>query len=253
MSQAEKYAPWIKWGLVLVAIGLLAPFLLLVLKGVVALVAAILISVAAIELAPAVSMWLSVQSLKIFTSVVRKNPVEARRKLEGKKADQIQKADAAIAKFNGKVQSYENSIEALCNRSPKDAVKFQKHLAAMKEMLRLKYLALANSRTALEQFKHETITVQMIWDASKAAESVEEASGLLGAGDVYDRIAAEESVRAADEAMANSFALLDHALKTQSVDDLSGLQKALPMVERVDPVVEIPALVGHAKTPQRLS
>lgn len=218
MAQTQlspKLATFLKWTAGLGVAAILAPVLVLAVKGVVSAIIALALGTLAIKFAPAFGTIASNYAMKLLRWDARKNPIETRWNIYKENVENAKKYEGELLEFNGGVEQYESQVADMVAKYPKEAFKYQKHLEAMKVLRDKRYNALAKTVKKLEEYKEETIKLSTIWDMSQHAKNMEAKAGLISEKDAILQIREFEANSSVFQAMSDSFAQVDHLMRTE--------------------------------------
>lgn len=217
-AKSPGFAKFIAWGLGLGAALVIAPVVFMIVKGILGIGLAVAAGWFMIKMAPAFSTWATNLSLKLVRWEARVNPIETRMNVAMERDAQIAQAEKDIKSFNGAIKTYANQVEEVRKRYPEEAPKFEAHLRAMEKLLDRRYTALEKAKLELIGYVSATEKASFIWDMTKASENISNSAAKLSEKDAIHRIKSDEALKSVDASMANSFAELDHALRTE-IDD----------------------------------
>jgi hypothetical protein len=204
------FAKVIQWGLGLVAcvaIGLIAG---LIIKGVLAIAAAVLIGIPVVKLAPWVSIKMSNLALKLIKYEARQNPVETRQRISMERWARFREEEKKLIDARTQVRAVEGRLSELGRQYPKDAARFQAQMAANNMVLNSRTVKLRETRVALEQYDEKTKRVAAIYEMSMALMEVTKITQRDAEKDALRKIQDDEAIKAVDEAAARVFAEIEH-------------------------------------------
>lgn len=166
-----------------------------------------------IQITPWLSRVVSNGVLKMIKFEARRNPVETRQRIASER-----RAEIEAAKVDAKATSTANSqygakVATLTSRYPAEARKFQDHLAALQTIEKGKYTAIRQAEAAMVEFDATTDKVQAIWEVTALARQAGRSAGSTAEKEALRKIEEDETIRAADDAMAQSFAELTAAVQ----------------------------------------
>lgn len=217
MAQIEhpKLTTALKWGLGFVAAVVISPFVFMAVKGIVGLGIALAVGTAIIHFAPTVSAMLANQSMKLLRWDARKNPIDTRWNLYDANVKDVDAKEEEIRAFSSEVEKYANTVAQFAKENPEEAPRFQKHLQSMQTLRERRYAALTVLRAQLDAYKKETKKLSAIWDMSQASKNMDNKAGLISEKNAIMQIRELEANSSVASAMAQSFADLDHLLRTE--------------------------------------
>lgn len=209
----------VKWGLILGAAYAVSHIVLSIIAGMVGIAVAAGIYMFCVAAAPLISLKISNLIMRWFIAEVRANPVEARMKVFAEKSAELGKGSDALEEFNKAVRQYAMEIQDVVKNYPDEAQKYLDHQARMVQMLDLRYKGWQKAKQALIDYDKMTDKVRVIWKATLASDRMSKAAGIMATESAWNKIINDESIRVAEEGMANSFADLDHMLRMESLED----------------------------------
>lgn len=223
-ERGKKISTFLKYGTV-VAVGFAASFIVvqaaLGLIGLAVIIGGVYIASA---LAPVVSLKLANFAMGRFIEEVWKNPVLTRRNVEREMLERIQLEEQDLLSQNSAVKTFEGKVENLTKKFPEDAAKFQGQLRVFKELLDQQYKDLDSSRLRLARYQAQTERVEAIWDVAETGNQLARMQKNRQQRDALLRIASDESVKAADAALAESQARLDHNRRLRNSENFLSLE-----------------------------
>lgn len=217
--RGQKLNGFLKWGLLLAGAYAISHIILGIIAGIVGVAVAVGLYTLCVALAPLVSLKISNFVMKRFIAEVRANPVEARMKVFAEKSAELGKGSDALEEFNKAVRQYAMEIQDVVKNYPDEAQKYLDHQARMVQMLDLRYKGWQKAKQALIDYDKMTDKVRVIWKATLASDRMSKAAGIMATESAWNKIINDESIRVAEEGMANSFADLDHMLRMEKIED----------------------------------
>lgn len=217
--RGQKLNGFLKWGLLLGGAWAISHVILGIIAGIAGIAAAVGLYTLCVALAPLVSLKISNFVMRRFIAEVRANPVEARMKVFAEKSAELGKGSDALEEFNKAVRQYAMEIQDVVKNYPDEAQKYLDHQARMVQMLDLRYKGWQKAKQALIDYDKMTDKVRVIWKATLASDRMSKAAGIMATESAWNKIINDESIRVAEEGMANSFADLDHMLRMESIED----------------------------------
>jgi hypothetical protein len=136
-------------------------------------------------------------------------------------------------------------VDSLTTKFPQEAAKFKGHLAALKTLEARKYAAIRQAERAMVEFDATTEKVAAIWEVTALARAASKSAGQSAEAEAMRKIQEDETVKAADDAMALSFAELTAAI--QLSPDYEAPLKNMGAIEEV--VQSLPAPAPQAGYP----
>lgn len=235
--RGTKISNVVKWGLLLGTAYVAGHVILTAIAGIIGIAVAIGLYSAIVMAAPLVSLKFSNFVMRRFIDEVRKNPVESRMKVFVEMQQRLQDGAVQLQTFNGSVTQFGAKVEGLKKKYPQDAIKFQQQYDAMVKMLNLRYAGWEKASKALIEYDAMTDRVRAIWEVTQASDQMSKAARRMGIEDAYSKIINDESIRVAEEGMANSFAALDHALRMESIEAAQAQPATAALANDASPVL----------------
>ena len=217
--RGQKLNGFLKWGMILGAAWAVSHVILSIIAGIIGVAVAVAAYAFCVAVAPLVSLKISNFVMKRFIAEIRANPVEARMKVFAQKQNELKAGADALEEFNRAVRQYASEVSELIRNYPDEAKKYQDHYDAMVKMLNLRYAGWKKAEAALQAYDKMTDKVRAIWKATLASDRMNKAAGIMATETAWNKIINDESIRVAEEGIANSFADLDHMLRMESMDD----------------------------------
>lgn len=233
--RGQKLNGFLKWGLLLAGAYAISHVILGIIAGIVGLAVAVVTYMFCVAMVPLVSLKISNFVMKRFIAEIRANPVEARTKVFMQKQEELKAGAQALEEFNRAVEQYSREIQELIRNYPEEAQKYKDHYAAMVKVLDLRYTGWSRAKMALEEYDKMTNKVRAIWKATLASDRMNKAAGIMATETAWNKIINDESIRVAEEGMANSFADLDHMLRMESMEDISSKPSVAALANNPSP------------------
>ncbi len=218
-------------------------------SSVVAIAAGAGILWAGLKLMPVVSRVVSNFVLKLIKWEARRNPVETRQRIASERLAKIAVAKKDAQQTSAANGTYASKVERLAQKYPAEAKKFEAHLAALRTLEERKYTAIRRAEASMVEFDVITEKVEAIWEVTALARQASRSAGSEAERDALRRIEEDETIRAADDAMAQSFAELTAAV--QLSPDYEAPEKNLGMAQVVQPALAAPVDNGEYLPAQR--
>ncbi|CAE6963169.1 hypothetical protein [Paraburkholderia domus] len=210
-SETARRAKAAKWIVIATGVAIGAPAALLLLKGLIALVAAGLVGLAAIYLGPVVEMKLRNARVKMVVQEAQTNPVET---LINQLADKRQSAGEfadRITAFRTEVKSFEVKVSLFKKQYPDDAPRFDAQLATMQQLLHFREDRYRQVTAELNNFSHAIDRARAMWDMSQAAQRMNKVAGQQ-AGDAFEQIKTDASIDSVMRSVNTAFSQMETAL-----------------------------------------
>lgn len=226
-AKSKKATTILSWVIGFAVCLFVAPFILAAIGGLIGLIVAGAIGLAAIRLAPWFSMKLSNTVMKLIMKEAYENPIPTlKNEFLARTEDLRQQRDEA-EKFNESVYSYEGQLAEMRRTHPEDVEMFQQHLDAMKELRDEEFEALAEAHMALQKFEKEIGRAEIIWKMTQAANNLSSKAARLSQKDAIRKISTDTALNSVRDSMSASFSKLDsiRRMKKQKEDNGGFFQK----------------------------
>lgn len=218
-QKRAKYKTWFNVGLVALAALIVSPIIFLVVKGMLGLIVAVVIGLAAVNLAPLVSMKLANWKVKGIVSEAKENPIETMVNLlvEKRKAFDVFRVSVETAVAASK--TFETKCRQFAQQYPHRAAEFNNQLHAMKTLVERKKQALTAAQAMLVDGDNKLTEMRAYWDMSQAAQAANKAAG-MDIGDAYAQLKSDTAVDSVFESLNQAFAELEVAAALDGVPAL---------------------------------
>ena len=205
----------LKWGLGLVVVGLLSDFIISAVVGAAGLLLAIAVGSVVIAGWPFFSAKLATFFLKMLRMDAAANPIPTMLDIWRDRGGRIEEAERQLKEFSGAIRSYEQDLVSLAQNYPEEAPRFQEHLQAMKLLRDKRYSAISVAKQDLAKYKDGISRAEAIWAMSQASNKLSKHAGKISGREAVAQIRSDAAIRAVEESMAQSFADLDHLIRTE--------------------------------------
>ena len=221
----------------------LAPVIWLGVSGLIGLIVAGVIALVTMAAAPWFSLKISNFFMDRFIEEVWESPVLTRRNREIEQQQAIEKDERDVMNLNASVLTFQRKVKGLKIQFPDEAADFADQEQGLLEILAGRYEALQNAKDSLERYKAATVKVQAKWEVALSATAAQRLAGSSAKRNALQQIADDESIKAADAAMDQAFAGLDHMrrLKTDGSVRLE-VKPTVKLIQNSEGVFEIPLL-----------
>jgi Tfp pilus assembly protein FimV len=231
MNEIEtKRQKYYKWGQIAVigVLGLIAsPIVFLAIKGIIGLMVAATLGLAAITFAPYISMKFANWKVAAIVAEAKENPIETMEKLLIAKKQAYREFYTQVETAVTACKQFESKTKQFAIQYPTRAPEFQKQLDQMKQLVEAKKVSLKRAQGMLEEGDRKLVEMKAYWDMSQAAQAANKAAG-MNTGDLYDELKASTAVDAVFESMNRAFAELEVATSM-----------SMPMIENSpQPIIE---------------
>jgi hypothetical protein len=231
----KKKAALIKWGIIAAGVAVAAPAALLLLQGLVALITAAVIGLAAIYFAPVVAMKFANQKVKMMMSEAQTNPIETLYNQLAEKQEAASKYQKSITDFRTEVKNFEDKMQAFAKQYPDDATRFQAQLDTMHKLLAFREERYRQVKAELANFSSAIDRAKAMWDMSQAAQKMNAIAGKQS-GDTFAQIKTDAAIDSVMRSVNKAFSEMETSLQ----DSPEVQQAQAAAVERV-PVQQLPS------------
>lgn len=213
-DRKEILATRFKWAIAGLACVVVAPFVFLLVQGIVGLAVAALCGATAIAAAPVVAMKLANWKLKGLKAEARQNPIESRQYLGLKARERIRQAEEELTALATEVRNFADMVAELRRSQPDDALAFEDQLQGLEKLLLARRNGLAQARQRADEFDAATQRASRKWKVAQAAIRMQKLSGSQQ-DDAMNKLLAEESLDAVQGAMNRALSDLDTLLAAE--------------------------------------
>lgn len=249
-QKKQKFGNWVKLGALAVVGFLVAPFIMLTIKGLIGLGVAAAVGFTMVQLVPwfalKVANWKyrlidaeKVAHVKAVVGAASENPIEtltnlllAKKKAFGEFKSAVERAVTARSNFKTKVAKFKE-------RYPHRAAEFEAQLERMTDLVERKKRALGEAQKSLEDGDMKLEEMKAYYEMSKDAIEANRAAG-MDTGDAFEKLKADTACDAVFESMNMAFAQLEVAAALD-VDEDDKPAQATAQLGHTEPVVlEVP-------------
>lgn len=213
-DKKQILATRIKWAVAALACIVVAPFVFLLVQGIVGLAIAALCGAAIIAAAPVVAMKLANWKLKGLKAEARQNPIESRQNIALQARDRIRQAESELSGLATEVRNFADLVADLRRQQPDDALEFEDQLAGLQKLLEARRQGLSEARQRANEFDAATQRAARRWKVAQAAIRMQKLSGSQQ-DDAMNKLLAEESLDAVQGAMNRALSELDTLLAAE--------------------------------------
>lgn len=227
MDQKMKYARAARWAVLGLGVAVAAPLVTMLVKGLVGLIIAGVLGLAAITFAPLIGNQFAVWKIKGIKAMARANPVETLQTVYAEKKKALSEFLIRIQTFSADVANFSDKVAQFQISYPADAATFVQHLNKMVQLLDLRKAEYAKAQSALAAFDGEIDKADSIWKMGQAAAAVSKSAG-FDSDELYAKIKSETAIEQVQLSLNRAFAQLDTALLEQESDQRLKLSPATP-------------------------
>ena len=142
----KKLSRWVSVGIAAVAIAILAPAIIALVKGLVGIALAGLVGLAIVNFAPVISIKFATWKIKAIVSDAKANPIETMIDVANQRADKLNEAKQRIAELSAAVKNFADKVVGFKKTWPNEAAAFD--------------MAVANATQVLEKWKNDFTVAQ---------------------------------------------------------------------------------------------
>jgi len=194
-----------------VAAFFVAPFVFIVIKGLIGMVVAAAVGGAMIFFTPVVARMAANWRLKAIKAEAARNPIETLQNDYGKRQEGLRNFAGRISDFATAVGSFEDKLGEFKRDHPEDAPKFDEQLRKMKLVLENRKAKFKEAQTELAAYDKEIKRANDIWQMGQAAAAMTSAAGMTE-DDFLQKISTETALDSVQKSMNRAFADLEVSL-----------------------------------------
>ena len=221
-----------KYGAVLVAGFLVAPYIWVAIGGIIGLIVAVGVILVAWMLRPVAFSFAANMRLKLIKAEAAKNPVETLQNDLKDKAQALANRKDAIETLNSQIRTFSDKVDEIKASYGPDAAGYQKlsrDLADLRRVYAHRCEKWKEAREQLKLYEEEIKRANMIWEAAQAAAAARETSGLTE-DEFFAKLRTETAFEAIKKSYNDALASLDTALlegpSTASISIPNGAAKS---------------------------
>jgi len=151
----KKFAGFVKIAIGAVAIALLAPAIMLLVKGIIGIAMAGLVSLVIVNGAPVISMKLANWKIKEIVAEAKANPIETMINVYHDRADRLVEAKQRIGDLSASVKNFSDKVVDFKKTWPNEAAAFDAAVANALQVLEKWKKDYRTANAALEQYQLE--------------------------------------------------------------------------------------------------
>jgi len=194
-----------------VAAFFVAPFVFIVIKGLIGMVIAAVVGGSIIFFTPVVARVFANWRLKAIKAEAARNPIETLQNDYGKRQQGLRNFANRISDFATAVGSFEDKLDDFKRDHPEDAPKFDEQLRKMKLILDNRKAKFKEAQTELTAYDKEIKRANDIWEMGQAAAAMTSAAGMTE-DDFLQKISTETALDSVQKSMNRAFADLEVSL-----------------------------------------
>lgn len=236
-QKRKRIEMMVKLGVALVVSFFVAPFIFVAIKGALGLLAAGVIGIVAINVAP----WLGAKAanlrLKAIKHEAATNPIETLQNELKARMEALSRFREAIESSIASVNSYATKLEGFKKQYPADAAKFDEQHAQARAHLEIKKQKYKTAKANLVLFEGEIEKANAIWQLALAAADMNKATG-VNEDDFFAKIQVETALDSVQKSIGTAFADLELSVLDEGVKSLPApkVQAALPPTQSREPL-----------------
>lgn len=203
-----------KYGALLVAGFLVAPYIWVAIGGLIGLIVAVGVILAAWMVRPVMFSFAANMRLKLIKAEAAKNPVETLQNDLKDKAQALSDRKDAIEKLNSQIRTFGDKVDEIrASYGAEDAgyLKLSRDLVDLRRVYAHRCEKWKEAREQLKLYEEEIKRANMIWEAAQAAAAARETSGLTE-DEFYAKLRAETAFDAIQKSYNDALASLDTAM-----------------------------------------
>ncbi len=203
-----------KYGALLVAGFLVAPFVWVAIGGLIGLIVAALVILAAWMLRPVAFSFAANMRLKLIKSEAARNPVETLQNDFKDKTEALGKRREAIETLNSQIRTFSDKVDEIESRYGAEDAGYQKlsrDLADLRRVYAHRCEKWKEARDQLKLYEEEIQRANMIWEAAQAAAAARETSGLTE-DEFFAKLRTETAFESIQKSYNDALASLDTAM-----------------------------------------
>lgn len=209
-----KLAKWLKIGIAVAFCVAISPIMVLAIQGLVGLIVALGIGLAAINLAPWFSIKMATWTLKLIKKDAAENPVETRQQIEQEAKVNLSKFLDEIQVFEANLSSFRKQVKDIVTKYPEKTETYKTQLAQLEQLLKTRKAMWQNARDNLKAYEEETVEISDLWDMANSAVTMNKMAGKLGEDPMR-----ELRTRVANNAVHNKMNLAMAQLSTSLMEE----------------------------------
>ncbi len=203
-----------KYGALLVAGFLVAPYIWVAIGGLIGLIVALGVILAAWMVRPVVFSFAANMRLKLIKAEAAKNPVETLQNDLKDKAQALGKRKEAIETLNSQIRTFSDKVDdikATYGAEDSGYQKLSRDLVDLRRVYTNRCEKWKEAREQLKLYEEEIKRANMIWEAAQAAAAARETSGLTE-DEFYAKLRAETAFESIRKSYNDALASLDTAM-----------------------------------------
>ncbi|MFM0157129.1 hypothetical protein [Paraburkholderia sediminicola] len=201
----------IKWSIIGLCIAIGAPLAILLVKGLVGLILAAVIGLAAINFGPVLAMKFANQKVKMFVNEAKSNPIETLYNELAEKQEGAERFKKSITDFRTEVKNFEDKTAQFKKQYPEDADRFETQLATMKKLLAFREGRYKQVQDELRRFSDAIDRAKALWDMSQSAQRMNKIAGMQSS-DTFAQIKTDAALDSVMNSVNKAFSEMETSL-----------------------------------------
>lgn len=211
-SKRQQRIEWLVKAALLGVIGfVVSPMIFIAIKGLVGLLIAAVVGLAAINATPFVAARLANWRLQSIKHEAIANPVETLQNDFIERHRSLENFKNSISVFHAEVMNFQDKLDDFKKQYPNEADKFESQLVKMKQLLVLRTRNLKDALQSLEHYSLEIKKADAIWQMGMAAAKMNKAAG-VNEEDFYAKLRVETALDSVQKNLNSAFAELETSL-----------------------------------------
>ena len=229
-----SYDKWFKFGIIGVVVGLVSPFIFMMVQGIAGLIVAGFLGLLAVNLAPVLSMKLANWKVKGIVSEARENPIETLTNLLLEKREAFRKFTEAVINQVSSLKTFERKSNEFAKTYPARAGEFQAQVEAMRTMVEKQQQALEAAKEAIYQGEQKLTEMTAFWEMSQIAQAANKTANMNN-GDQFEQLKLNTSFDAVFNSVNLAFAQMEVAarLETPAIENSQTVNVIIPNIINV--------------------
>jgi hypothetical protein len=211
-EKRAKVATVVKYGLGILAVGLLEPVLVASMQGAAAAAVIVVGAVVAVNMFPVLEMKIKNWKIKEIKKEATKNPIPTLQNQWVLKHEQLQERASKVTEFNAATRTFDDKVKTYIVKYPEDEKMYVTQLNQMKYALGKQLVGLRQSAKDLDDFSNLISITSDKWDMALALIAANEATAKFEQLDPIEFVKQQTALSAVQNAVNKSFAQLDTAI-----------------------------------------
>lgn len=190
---------------------LIAPIILATIKGIIGLIIAGVITLAAVNLAPWYCAKVANWRIMALKHEAAKNPIPTLENEYIARASKLDQFKDSLENFKAAVKAFYSKLNDVKKRFPEEAQQFEDNYAKLKQLEDLRSRKYLDARQSLADFRASIDKAQIIWDLGQEAKKTSDAAG-IGDEDILADIKTKTAIDSVQRSLDTAFADLEISL-----------------------------------------